>query len=181
MNEIYIAIDGEPVPAKDVVWLSLAPCGDIEGVSSINRHGLGEIYTNGSDAFHTETPKVVVNWLHKLGYTYQAITWQQYRDTYAARLGQCSHSPRWGIDPIPVPAGYVWMTADGTIVGRRTHRKHLVIPTQEKPGRRHRTATLCGQGGAFTDSSHELYDTIPCARCEKRARQTSPVLVAVSA
>lgn len=176
---IYIEVDGKPVPAKDIVWLQYAPCGCISGVSSINQF---EIFTDGEEAFERDTPKVVREYRRTEGFTFKAVTTEQYRDTYADQFkGPCKCTPQWGIDPIPVPEGWTWRTTDGTTVGRNSFRKHI-IPAVAGDSMA-KVSALCGKEESQwrwrDDKFGDLHDTIPCAKCEKRARDTSPVLVPV--
>lgn len=178
MTTIYLEVDGQPVPAKDIVWLQYAPCGCISGVSSINQF---EIFTDGEEAFERDTPKVVREHRRTEGFTFKAVTTAQYRETFADQFrGPCKCTPQWGIDPIPVPEGWAWRTTDGAVVGRSSFRKHIVPVAPEGDGMA-KLIALCGkeESGWRWRGKHYLDDTIPCAKCEKRARETSPVLVPV--
>ncbi len=175
MTTIYLEVDGKPHPAKDIVWLEIAPCGCICGVSSINQF---EIFTDGEAAFHSDEPKPVREKYIRLGYTFQAVTTEQYRTVHADRFREsCKCTPQWGVDPIPVPDGWTWMTTD-SYNGNRTHRKHLVVVGSEGYQQGVKTPALCGTRSVrWSIESNYLDDAVECANCEKQARDTSPVLV----
>lgn len=178
MTNIYLEVDGKPVPAKDVVWLQIAPCGCISGVTSINSF---EIFTDGEAAFHRDDPKPIRERQQRLGFTYQAVTTEQYKTVHADRFKQhCSHNPQWGIDPIPVPAGWTWMTTD-PYGGRLSHRKHIVPSGSETYRAGIKPTALCGkQDSMWSNQDRHLFDTAECRKCEQRARDTSPVLIEVA-
>lgn len=181
---VYLEVDGQPHPATDCHWIEIASCGCIAGISRAAMGGpefgypLAVDYT-GEDAFHRDSPKVKREESRKHGMTYLLITNDQYRDTYMEQMsGTCPHTPKWGIDPIPVPDGWAWKTTDGT-GDRRSYRKHLVPPGADDNDL-HKAAAMCGKVASlwrWRGESHDLWDTVPCAKCEKRARATSPAIV----
>lgn len=181
---VYLEVDGKPHPASDCHWIEIAACGCISGSSYAE--SAGEIHTSGPDAFRWDTPKVVHEYhLANSGSTFKLITHQQFKDTYAEQMrGDCPHTPRWGIVPIPVPDGWTWMTTDSGF-GRRTFRKHIVpadTPVVEgsRTKMRKQATALCGKAESiWYDSRSFLHDTIPCAKCVKVANDTSPALPGV--
>lgn len=176
---IYLEIDGKPIAAADCQWLLIAPCGCICGVSMAASGD--EVHLTGEDAFNWDTPKVVRDRDKKLGFTHMLVSKEQYRtDWYEKMKAGCKCTPEWGVDPIPVPEGWTWMTTDGNF-GRRTYRKHIVPNGSEvHVYGQAKVEALCGKKEAlWFDKNHLVSDTIPCAKCEKRARDTSPVLVPV--
>lgn len=177
---IYLEVDGQPVAASQCHWLQIAPCGCICGVAGAGFRD--EVHTTGEDAFHYDDPKVKREQSRKQGITYKLVTLEQYRAKWAEKMqANCPHTPRWGIDPIPVPDGWTWMTTD-PYGGRMTYRKHLVPIGSQIYLYPLKPKALCGKEDAlWSNEDHNLSDTVPCAKCEKRARDTSPVLVPVGA
>lgn len=177
MTTIYLEVDGQPHPAKDIVWLEIAPCGCICGVSSINQY---EIFTDGEAAFHSDDSKPVREKYIRLGFTFQAVTTAQYRAVHTDRFRKpCTCTPQWGVDPIPVPDGWTWMTTDSHL-GRTTHRRHLVPAGSDTYQHGVKPPALCGvKNTRWNLQDRYLNDTAECTNCEKQARATSPVLVDV--
>jgi hypothetical protein len=175
---IYLEVCGQPVAASKCHWLQIAPCGCMSGISRAS--SAGEVHLTGEDAFNWDTPKVVRDRDAKLGFTYLLVTMEQYRaDWYEKFKIGCQCTPMWGIDPTPVPAGWTWMTTD-PYGGRRTHRKHLVPVGSEAYQQGVKPKALCGkEDSMWCDDSRYMDDTVECGKCEKRARDTSPVLVPV--
>lgn len=179
MTMIYLEVDGKPIAATECQWLLIAPCGCICGVSMAASGG--EVHLTGEDAFNWDTPKVVRDRDKKLGFTHKLVSKEQYRAEWFEKMkAGCKCTPEWGVDPIPVPEGWTWMTTD-RFSGRRTHRKHIVPDGSEvHTYGQAKVVALCGKEDAlWSNRSHELSDTVPCAKCEKRARDTSPILVPV--
>lgn len=177
---MYLEVDGKPHPATDCHWLEISPCGCIAGISrAAYRTGRApdiriEVRYSGEDAFFDDRPKAVREYELNRGLRYQLITNEQYRATYAEQMSaKCSHTPKWGIEPLPVPDGWVWKTVDGS-AGRSTYRRHLV-PT-EITDRYADVAALCGKkagGWRWSDDWHRMYDTVPCSKCVKRAGEVA--------
>lgn len=180
MTTIYLEVGGQPVAAKDCVWLLIAPCGCLCGVS--NAESAGEVHLTGEDAFNWDTPKVVRDREKKLGFTHTVISKEQYRAEWFEKFKVgCKCTPEWGVDPIPVPDGWTWMTTDS--YRRRTHRKHIVpVGSEVYVYGQEKVLAFCGkQDSLWSNSDADLTDTVPCSKCEKRARDTSPVLIEVTA
>lgn len=173
-STVYLEVDGKPHPAADLHWLGIEPCGCVGGVS--RALSAGELHQSGEDAFHRDDPKVKREQSRKRGVTYKLITHQQYRDTWMKRLqADCPHTPKWGVEPIPVPEGWTWKTLDGYL-GSRSYRKHIV-PIVENPGIRNPTAAACGavdKRSYWRDDRDRLSDCVPCSKCEKVAHNNPP-------
>lgn len=173
---VYLEVDGKPHPARDCHWIEIAPCGCIGGVSRagdrIGQNGEMKVFYTGSDAFLSDRPKPVREYEESLGSTYKLITHQQYRDTYSKQMSaKCPHTPKWGTEPLPKPEGWAWQTTDrfGT---RRTFRRHLVPSPAAGSSGMDKTVALCGKVESqwmWKGESNDLYDTVPCAKCIKRA------------
>jgi hypothetical protein len=171
-SRVYLEVDGEPQLATDCHWLEIASCGCVGGVS--RAMSAGEVHFTGEDAFHCDSPKVKREESRKQGITYKLVTLEQYRGEWADKMrAGCTHTPKWGIDPIPVPDGWTWKTLDANF-GRRSYRKHIV-PVEGDADWRVQTAALCGKAHTYwKDSRGMLSDCVPCAKCEKLARTNPP-------
>lgn len=176
MTAIYLEVDGKPVPAAECIWLLIGPCGCICGVS--NASSGGEVHVTGEDAFNWGTPKVVRDRDRKLGFTHTLITKAQYRAEWHEKfVVGCKCTPQWGIDPIPVPDGWTWMTTDS--YRHRSYRKHIVpVGSELYVYGQEKVLAFCGKKDSlWSNRDTDLSETVPCAKCEKRARDTSPSLI----
>lgn len=178
---VYLEVDGKPEPATRCHWIEISPCGCVAGISRASIGGPGwpgglplQVYYAGADAFLRDRPKAVREYEATLGHTYQLITGQQYRDTYMALMGNCSHTPKWGLEPTPVPDGWAWQTTDRGY-GRNSYRKHIV-PARVDAGDMAEVTALCGKTEKqwrWSGEWHHMTDTVPCKKCATTARETA--------
>lgn len=164
LSPIYLEHEGKPVRASELVWLHVAPCGCLSGVSTADR-GDGDVLTSVEQvrAESLDGIKVLIERDREDGFTYRLATWDEYR---ALRM-DCDHDPKWGVRTVALPEGHVWATTDRWHRGRRTHKRHIVA----KPDGHDRSTALCGKAPGrdsmwWTEDRSDLHDTVTCRRCE---------------
>lgn len=180
MSMIYLEVDGKPVPASECDWIVIAPCGCLEGVMVVqSKYCETPRALTADDArreFHTN--KVAAKRSLDEGFQFKLVTHDQFR---AMAFGDCTHTPKWGVERAPLPDGYAWATLDGHF-GRKTHLKHMVpAGVFPRPGEKYPerdVKALCGNAakGWWDDDEHLLWDCEPCLKCDAAAKALAPTL-----
>lgn len=159
--KIYIEIDGTPVPIDECTWVKVAPCGCECGWS------LAEYSPTYDEAWKSlGGSKQERERDEKLGFTLKIG-----RHTDIRIKDGCTHTPRWGVDPIPTPEGHSWAAS------YQSRRLHLVPLVIEEDGLVINTAappvkTLCGRasGTAWSRRGYDIEGLVECTACERAAK-----------
>lgn len=168
--EILIRVGGDVVPLSDLTWETLAPCGCTCGVAIASYIGADReaaakhLVPNAEQRRRDEAA----------GFVLRLVKTEEATARFRAPQ-ECPHTPRWGVQTVPVPDGYGWSDAHGQ------RRSHLVpvppAPKEAKPHYRWRTGwdvtTLCGRA---RDGSYSLtFGDLPtCRTCERMAKAMVP-------
>lgn len=160
--ETYFGIDGQPVPADECMWVKVAPCGCECGWS------LAKYVASVDMAWEDFSRSKAVRRRDELrGYTVVIK-----RRTEVRLSDDCPHTPRWGVEPRPQPAGHTWA---GTYDGRTLHLVPLVIAPDSNSGYRHaeRVASICKRASGYTWSTewHLLDGRTECVNCLTAAKK----------
>ncbi len=166
--EILIRIDGEPLPLSDLTWETLAPCGCTCGVAIASYIGADReaaarhLVPNAEQRRRDEAAGFVL----RLVNTEEAIA------RFKAPQ-ECPHTPRLGVEKVPVPDGYGWGDAHGQ---RRSHLVQVPPVPEGAESKRYRqwrtdwdVTTLCGRD---RDGRYErTFGDLPtCRTCERKAK-----------
>jgi hypothetical protein len=162
--QILVQLDGETAarPLDALSWERLAPCGCTVGLmtaQTTDRDAAHREFVRNADARKRDDA---------LGFQLRLAERHSVIDRMKAR---CPHTPAWGVDRAPIPAGHRWGHAAG---GRRIH----LVPVPETEGARTfltPAVPLCGR-------KRELFaypwgDQPECATCERRAREMSAEVI----
>lgn len=171
MTTVYLEFEGQPVPAHDLAWFTVEPCGCTSGVQTTDAGEGGTTATTEDQAWEASMmPKPIRDKERKAGTRMELGR----RQDVSARLGgDCPHTPRWGREKTPTPDGHAWVHAGG-----RARRVHLVPgePTQ------HRITVinwrdddpitaLCGEEHYSWDAWPGLRsDYLECGKCAAAAK-----------
>lgn len=169
MTGLYLDVDGQPVPIGECSWLLVAPCGCVSGITIAGRMGSNAPIISAEQAMRDFTPDaesrrrdVAAGWTVRLAGNGRAAV-----DELVGPEG-CQHTPKWGREPKPELAGFVWATC------RNSHRQHLV-PAAEV-GSYESTTVLCGfRSWGWKVDEWRLGDLATCLRCERDARKRNEV------
>lgn len=119
---VYLEHGGKPVPARDLAWYTIAPCGCTSGVQTTDAGEGGMILATEQQAWDNGLGAKAIRDLRRAqGFTYEL----GFRADVVTRMsGTCPHTPQWGIEKTPIPDGHHWAHAGG-----RARRIHLVPGT----------------------------------------------------
>lgn len=161
MTKAYLEVDGVPVPAKDCVWVAVAPCGCECGWSLAEYNATEDEAWAGfsySKARRRRDEKVGFRMVLK-------------RRADARVGGDCPHSPKFGVEPRPELDGHTWAA---TIGGRVLHLVPLVIEAdRQSPFELDAVRSLCGRASDHVWSArwHRVDGMVECARCMAEAKR----------
>jgi hypothetical protein len=159
--EILVRLDGEPEPLtlNLLAWEHVAPCGCTCGVMDADHAG-----ADRDVAFRDFLPNADARKLDaKRGFLFRLA---RRADVIDRMRHRCEHTPRFGVEVVPVPAGHRWAVAGSS------KRSHLVPVADDAKQHSFRvwTVPICGAtqragswGAVWNDEPH-------CTRCEKLAR-----------
>lgn len=168
MTNLYLEVDGTPVPIAECSWLLVAPCGCVAGITVAGRMGDIAPITTADQALKDFTPNAVarkrsiaVGWSVRLAGNGRAAVNEM------VGPDGCPHAPRWGEPPTPEMAGYAWATC------RTSKRQHLV-PTASL--NEWTVTSLCGyRARGWSTDDWRLMDLATCLRCERDALKRNEV------
>ncbi|WP_280320123.1 hypothetical protein [Nocardia wallacei] len=157
MTTVYYEVDGVPVPAKECCWTLIAPCG-CECAWATARYCASEeqAWTDFSRS------KAVRRRDEKLGYRVEI---KRHKDIRVEE--DCSHVPRFGVEPRPEMDGHTWAAMKG---GRVLHLVPLEIGDYDTAYADARTPAICGRNDAFLWSTRNV-DLLECTHCLKAATE----------
>lgn len=166
----YLDLDGTPVPAADLSWFEVAPCGCLVGATVVEHHDRTITTPDQAwDQFHDGDTKAKVKQDKDRGYT----TRLGLRSDVQQMKSGCEHTPRWGIEASPTPVGWKWQAPNFSAKSR--DRKHLVqnceaagsLDADGEPRRTGWGNSLCGKRGTWW--AFDLGALVECSNCIKAA------------
>lgn len=170
---IYLDIDDTPVDLAELHWEQIAPCGCISAVHiAFSDYGRGEplVITTAEQAALESTPSKA----EREQDAERGFVWRVGRRADIKGWKDCPHSPKWGVEPRPLPDGMRW--AAGGWHDNRTRTLHLVpesvVTTEERqvPWAESKATTLCGtEKYPWSSRWHEVDGKVECKRCWKKA------------
>ena len=168
----YLEYEGAPVPARELAWYTIAPCGCTEGVQTTDAGDNGMLLTTEQQAWDNGMgSKAIRDRDRALGCKMELGR----RADVTTRLGgDCPHTPKWGMEKTPTPDGHHWAHAGG-----RARRIHLVPGTPTEHYRitvenwrdDAKIAALCGAEEYSWDTGRWLIsDYLECGKCATAAK-----------
>jgi len=160
--DIALRVDDELVPAKELQWEMTAPCGCACGWHVVTN----ETITLEQTWLEFCTNATKVSREKALGFTI-ALT----RRPGRIKEGDCTHSPKWGVEPRPDLEGFTWAAT-----GKRAKSVHLVEIAIEKdsygPYEAKAVESLCKRSRAVRWSTqwYHIEDLVDCVHCVAAAR-----------
>lgn len=168
----YLEYEGAPVPAQDLVWFTKAPCGCYSGVMTTDAGDNGTLIATVEQAWDNDmSPKPVRRLRRAQGFEYEL---GRRADVVTRLRGECPHTPAWGVEKTPTPAGHHW-----AVTGTRARNVHLV---PGEPDDRHRITAdfwmpgneipaLCGAKQYGWDAwPGARHDYLECGKCAAAAK-----------
>lgn len=166
---VCFTLDGETLPASELCWAMIAPCGCISAV-----HMMTENTVTEAAAWKAMTSSAAELKRDKA----RGFTLKMAKVEAVARLQDCQHDPKWGYVKPPQPDGYSWaVSLDSRVL-------HLVPLVEAPPGGTEwvepegtdwttRVASLCGKcetvSRGWTLRPYLTDGKVECAQCIKRA------------
>ncbi|WP_343466390.1 hypothetical protein AAI421_14650 [Rhodococcus aetherivorans] len=160
--KIYVEIEGTPVPIEECTWVQTAPCG-CECAWTVARYH--PTYDDAWNTFSSSKKERERN--EKRGFKVKIVRHKDIRIK-----DDCTHTPKWGVEPPPTPEGYSWAAS---LESRALHLVPVVIEMGETTsldcGPKETIKTLCGRASAWVWSRrwYETEGLIECVSCERAA------------
>lgn len=165
LRGVSFTLDGETVPASELRWSMIAPCGCISGLHMMTEDTITEAMAwkaMGGSAAEMKRDKA------------RGFTLKMAKVDVIKRFQDCPHDPRWGYVKPARPEGYSWASYE------RSRLLHLVQLTESdgeyewaEDGRevwRTQVASLCGKTEIVRVWSRKWFRTdgkVECTRCDK--------------
>lgn len=125
---VSFTLDGETVPARELCWVMYASCGCAAGMHMMTTDTINEAAAwkvmSGNAAMQKQD--------RARGFT---IRMMKHRDV---PFDDCTHSPKWGYVPTPIPPEHSWAA---TQAGRVQHLVPLVVDNSDEAKRERRDWT----------------------------------------
>ena len=101
---VYLEVDGKPVPASELSWAHFSPCGCQCGVMVVQS---GSFLVPDEEAAWKEFyESAAIRKREKArGYTFKLM---HHKDATIALGGDCKHTPKWGVPNDAAPEGFAW-------------------------------------------------------------------------
>ena len=172
---VFLETQDGRLDLTDLAWQEIAPCGCVSGVTVaatdeliVTAEQAGRHFASSSDEYDRDVER---------GYSWRA---REHKEAVGELQSQCPHDPKWGVEPIPIPEGYVWAAVHA--LGSRPKRQHLVPQSavqtakDQKYGAGH-TSALCRRTKAFwwSDEWYAKDGLIECDACVKAAKKREAV------
>lgn len=171
LDGVSFTLGGESVPARDLAWAMVAPCGCISGL-----HLMTEDTINESMAWQQMSGNAAMLKRDK-GRGFQ-IRMVKHREV---PWGDCPHSPKWGYVPPPTPVDHSWAS---TSTARTLHLVPLTAADKESAEEsgnewvveeidrwRREVASVCGKStnvvGVWSKKWHRTNGKVECSGCLK--------------
>lgn len=141
---VTFTLDGESVPARELCWAMIAPCGCISGLHMMTEDTITEAMAwkvMGGSAAQLKQDKA-------RGFT---LKMSKADDVIQPFRIDCPHTPKWGYAKPPKPEGYSWAASMDTRV------LHLVPLTE----------TDKGSEAEWNEQGQLAWDTYVPSLCEK--------------
>ncbi|ACZ29626.1 hypothetical protein Xcel_0587 [Xylanimonas cellulosilytica DSM 15894] len=170
---ITVEVDGQSYDTTDVTWISYAPCGCVEGASTVDGRSYGGelILAEAQVLAKFYDTKAERDKAKAQGFRFEIRP----RDEVKTLMGDCPHTPKWGIEPRPTLEGHAWGIKDS---GRVAH----LVPTYgkergsfllhgDKFSERYDLGHVESLCGSVRDMNWRVAgSSVPeCTRCTKRA------------
>lgn len=110
---VSFELNGETVPAKELAWAMYAACGCISGMHMITE----DTVTESAAWQRMSGNSRMIKRDRDRGFTIKLV---KIDDVAEAWKKTCTHTPKWGYQPVPTPTGQSWATT------RRAKTLHLV-------------------------------------------------------
>jgi len=165
---VSFTLDGETVPAGELCWSMIAPCGCVSGVHMMTADTITE-----AAAWKAMTSSAALLKREKArGFTIKMAK------VKGISFDDCPHNPKWGYPKCPRPEGYSWATHGTTRV------LHLVQLAESESDAEWvervtswdmRVASLCGKTESivlsWTRKWYRMDGKVECAQCVKKAER----------
>jgi hypothetical protein len=167
---VSFTLDGETLPASELCWAMIAPCGCISAVHMVTENAVTE----------TAAWKVMAGSAAELKRDKaRGFTIKMAKVDAVCRLQDCPHDPKWGYADAPRPEGYSW-------AAHMNSRVLHLVKLEESDGEREwvesgsdgwrtKVASLCEKSEEIVRVwSRKWYRTdgkVECSQCVKRAER----------
>lgn len=162
---VYLEVDGQPIPANNLSWAIYSPCGCQSGVMVAQSGSF--LVPDEDTAWKEFFENAAIRKRDKeRGYTIRLL---KHEESVMGMGGKCPHTPMWGVPDESAPGGHVWAKKSKAKLlhlvpfdGDSARPKFITA----KGGYEDSVATLCGQENWSWESDPWLAsEFLKCQKC----------------